>query len=384
MKSVNNATTNALSRVEVLASWSDAEPLHQEWNELARAVGEPHPFLVHGWFSCWYAGFAADKAIRILLLREGNGRLRAIFPGVLEKRKLGGLSVDCFSYAANGHSPYGGIIARAGDHEAIGKVLQAAAVQVRPTPHLLILPGLTESSDTSAVIRNGVQGLGQRCEHVDESFVVDVSSGWDAYFSGCSSSTRQRIKRKLKQAAKRGPIDFPSQTTADHSAELIHRLRRLDSLTWQGQHGTGLFSNKENERCYRQLLSSGHDELGVKVFFLTIDGQDAAYDLTLSWAGVRHVLKMGYDPDFADCSPGAITMWHIGTQSEADGIQQLDIGAGANDEKRHWATRSCPISNWWLVNRKTWRGYLLETLLRLHDHIRFRKKSKKEHVSIQD
>lgn len=369
-------------RVEVLALWSDAEPLQQEWDGLAQAAAEPHPFLLHGWFSCWYAGFAADKAVRILLLRQGDGRLRAIFPGVLEKRKLGGLSMDCLAYAANGHSLYGGIIARAGDHEAIGKVLQAAAAQVRPTPHLLILPGLTESSDTAAVIRTGVQGLGQRREHVDEGFVVDLSSGCDAYFSGCSANTRQRIKRMRKQAARRGAVDFPVLAATEQDAELIERLRRLDRLSWQGQHGTGLFSTAENEQCYRELLQARHADLDVRGYLLTIDGREAAYTLTLSWQGVRYLLKTGYDPEYADCSPGSLTIWQIIQRSGQEGIPLLDLGPGGNEEKRRWATRSLPVANWWSLNRKTWRGWLLEAMLKLHARLRARKQNKNEQGAV--
>ena len=365
-------------RIEVLNSWEEAAGLRDEWNDLASAAAVDNPFIRHGWFTFWFPAFAPAKGIRILLLRQADGRLRAILPGYVETRRVGRLPLRCFCYAANGYSPYGGIIARLGDQEAIGRVVLAAITELLPTPHLLILPAVLADSDTAVVIKNdGLGKLGRRIEHTEAVPFFSMPSGWSDYLSGRSNNTRKRLKKCLSRSNKCGRLAFEEFTSAEGSVELIDRVRRLDDRTWQGQQGTGLFSTPENARFYNELLSFRYPDLALQVYLATIDGRDAAYSITMAAGNTLHGLKMGYDPDFADCSLGVLTMQHVGECAAAAGIKKVDLGAGLNEDKRHWETSRSQLDNWWLINRQSLRGRTLEVMLRLHE---FRRKKGAGHA----
>lgn len=354
--------------IQVLSSWEGAEGLQHEWNALAAAAAAEHPFFSHDWFAFWYPAYAPAENVRIFLLRHDDGRLRAILPGFLRTRSLGGLTLRCFNYAANGYSPYGGIIAAAGDREAVRLVLQAVTERLRPAPHMIILPAVPDNSDTAAVIcENGLRRLGRRIEHTEVVTVFSMPTGWEAYFSGRSPKTRKRLKESQARCRKLGRLEFEEFATPEHSAEMIDRIRRLDARSWQGQQGTGLFSIPENERFYRQLFSFRFSDLGLRVYLATIEGRDAAYSITVAAGNTRHVLKIGYDPDFSHCSPGTLTMAHVGERAAADGMRHVDLGAGFPEDKRHWETGRKQLVNWWLTHRRSFRGCMLEAMLRLHD-----------------
>jgi CelD/BcsL family acetyltransferase involved in cellulose biosynthesis len=366
-------------RVDLLTSWEAASAMRNEWDALAVIATEDNPFLLFEWFSLWYPAYAPQDGIRILVLRRNDGELRAIFPGFLEIRRIGGLRIRCFSYAANGYTPYGGIIARFGDHEAIRRILVAAVEQLRPVPHLLILPCVSDVSDTAAVIRERVQdSFGRRVEHTETVPIIDMPSGWDQYYATRSASARKRLKRALSRISERGQFAFEEFSLASDQTAVLKRLRLLDARTWQGKNGTGLFSTLENERFFNGLFSLRHPSLEVRVFYATLDGRDIAYSLDMTSGSTMYGLKMGYDPDFASCSPGSLTMKHICERAATEGHQRIDLGPGVNEEKRHWETRRIQSQNWWLPCRNILRGRLLEMLLMLHDQF---KSSKKKFLS---
>ena len=204
-----------------------------------------------------------------------------------------------------------------------------------------------------------------------------MPSGWNDYYASRSSNTRSRLKKSEARCRKLGRLEFEEFANAERSAELIGRLQRVDARTWQGQQGSGLFLTQENSRFYNELLSFRYPDLALRVYLATIDGRDAAYNITVAAGSTLHGLKMGYDPDFSYCSPGVLTIQHIAERAAASGLRWVDLGPGLTVEKRHWATHLVQRKNWWLMNRQSLRGRTLEVMLRLHE---FRRKKGAGHA----
>jgi len=355
-------------QVELLCSWKDAEKLADEWNTLADAAVCGHPFFRHEWFSCWYPAYASTDNVRIIVIRSSDGKLRALFPGFLKTLRIGLISFRCFCYAANEYSLYGGIIAHPQDHEAIEAALGFAVEKLNPAPHLLILPLIPHQSNTGQVINNGrLPKFDRRLEHADYAVGFAMPNGWDDYFSKRTQQTRKRLKKSLTRSRKMGELRFEQFGSPTNSRQAIERLRLLDAQTWQGQQGTGLFSTRENDRFYNELLSFKYPALSARLFFAVIGGKDAAYHLTVAEGFTRFVLKSGYHPDFAYCRPGVLTKKYVGEISFAEGLQCIDLGVGVTDEKRRWETNRQRVENWWLMHRSSFRGRLLTAMLLAND-----------------
>lgn len=355
-------------RIEVVDSLQGLEHGRDEWNALFSQAKLAHPALHYDWFALWYALFESAQHVRIIVLRQQDGQLRAVFPGIVQERRFAGLAARCFSYAANGYSPCGSIIARTGDQEAVRAIIDASLRVIRPKPHLVLLPEVPDDSETAMVLEGGGPGgAGLRIEHAKEVSFTSLAAGWASYCAERSSRKLSDLHKMIRKLNKIGPLEFVDLSSPDRSGEAIDRLQRLDGLTWQGQQGTGLFSTPDNERFYRRLLSFADPGIGVRLFLATVNAQDIAYSLTLRTANVCYGLKMGYDPQYARYSPGSLTMCHFLEQAAAEGIQVVDMGPDSNREKRQWQTHCLRYRNWWLFNRRTLRGRLLESATWLHD-----------------
>lgn len=360
-------TTNTW-QTEIITSWADAAVLRREWDVLAsRATGE-HPFFSYDWFALWYPAYASEKDVRIVAVRDAGGSLRALLPGFLERRRFGRINLRNFHYAANGYSLCGGIIAVPDDLAAVKSAVLSTIKQIRPTPHMLILPMVPDKSPTGRIMHgNDLSGFGRRIEHADVAIQFSFPNGWEAYFASRSGNMRNRIKQSRNRSKKFGNLYFEHFDLPEHSAEATKRLRRLDGKTWQGQGGTGLFSTPENERFYGQLVSFQYPGLGVRVYFTVIDGKDIAYSLTTAGRTTRHVIKVGYDKDFAYCRPGVLMMVNVAESSMDDGIHQIDYGVGAIGDKAQWETERERYINWWLFNRRSLKGLIAHKAIRLRD-----------------
>jgi len=355
-------------RIEVVDSLQGLEHGRDEWGALFSQAKLAHPALHYDWFALWYALFESAQHVRIIVLRQQDGQLRAVFPGIVQKRRFAGLSARCFSYAANGYSPCGSIIARAGDQEAVRAIIDASLRVIRPEPHLVLLPEVSDDSETAQVIEGrGLQNVGLRVEHAKEVSFIAFDEGWESYYAERSCKKRSGLQKKLNKLNKIGPLEFTVFAAPEHSGEAIERLQRLDGLTWQGQQGTGLFSTPDNEGFYRRLLSFADPGLGVRLYLATVNADDIAYSLTLRSANVCYGLKMGYDPQYGRYSPGSLTMCHFLEQAAGEGVEVVDMGPDSNREKRELETHRLRYRNWWLFNRRTVRGCLLESATRFHD-----------------
>ena len=352
--------------IEIHTDWSQTASWRSQWQSLHQTMQDGHPFTAYDWFSWWYAAYCPPGAVRIVVVRKG-GEVRAVLPGLLERRVLGGLPVNCFTYAANGHTPRGAILARPEDDDARQAAINALLTHLTPAPHLMVFPAVeTTSATRNALLALEQSGLSLRVEHTFEASAFDISAGWDAYLSGKSYKTRRGLKHSLAQSQQRGEVAPHFFSAPSQHSELLDRLQPLDTKTWQGQNGTGLFSTPDNAAFYRRLLSLSSQEIPVFVCLLQLGGQDAAYAIAVCHEGTAFILKQGYDAQFASCRPGVITTAQMGTHAAELGLAEVDLGAGVNEDKSHWETHRRQFRNYWLIDNRALKGRGLVAMLRAH------------------
>lgn len=352
----------------VLYSMEEAEAFRDEWNHLAFAADPESPFFLYEWFICWYAAYIPPEKVRIVMLKDDIGRLRAVLPGFITTLRKGFLTLRCFSFASNAYSLCGGVIACSEDHDAIKRILICTVKVLRPSPHMVILPLIPEDSGTEYVIKNSsLTSFIKRLEHADEAIGFSIEDGWSSYLSGRPAKIRKRINNSFARSRKIGCLSFEEFCSSEHSEDVLHRLRRLDAKTWQGKQGSGLFSTPENERFYCELLRFKYSNLFVKLYFAVLENQDVAYHLTVGSGAARFVLKSGYHKEFGYCRPGVLTKKHVGEMSGSEGLRYVGLGVGVTDEKKRWETDRKRMENWWLINKRTLKGFAFAFVADVYD-----------------
>ena len=83
-----------------------------------------------------------------------------------------------------------------------------------------------------------------------------------------------------------------------------------------------------------------------RLHFLRVDGRRIAFDYSLLYGNRLYVLKVGYDPRFAACSPYNSLCYMKLRDAHARGLEEYDF-LGSNDAwKLDWARQTRP--HYWL------------------------------------
>jgi CelD/BcsL family acetyltransferase involved in cellulose biosynthesis len=177
-----------------------------------------------------------------------------------------------------------------------------------------------------------------------------LDQDFDAYLAGFSAKSRSTCKRKLRKFAElSGALDLRCYRTEDEIG-IFHALaRRLSAKTYQERLlNAGLPAGPEALAEMRDRARAGRG----RGWLLFVDGEPVAYlwapaeGLTLIYA------YLGYDPDFAEHSPGTVLQLEAMRQlMDERKFRLFDFTEGDGQHKRQFATGGIDCVDLLLVRR---------------------------------
>ena len=162
--------------------------------------------------------------------------------------------------------------------------------------------------------------------------------GFDAYLSRLSGKSRSTLKRKAKRLAERsgGMLDLRTYRTAEEIELFRAQARTLSARTYQERLlDAGLPDGREAIEAMHALAR--HDQ--VRAWLLFVDGRPASYLYSPAEGDTLIYAFLGYDPEFAEYSPGTVLQLEAIRQLMAEGRFRLfDFTEGEGQHKRQFAT----------------------------------------------
>ena len=167
---------------------------------------------------------------------------------------------------------------------------------------------------------------------------ADLGIGLEAWLGSLSAKSRSTLKRKLRRFAERsdGTIDLRCYRSEAEMAAFHREARAVSALTYQERRlGAGLPDGEAALAEMRALARRGQ----AMGWLLFLDGRPVAYLYAPAEGRTLIYAWLGYDPEFADLSPGTVL--------QAEAIRQLmdeqsfrcfDFTEGDGQHKRLFAT----------------------------------------------
>lgn len=121
-----------------------------------------------------------------------------------------------------------------------------------------------------------------------------------------SKNRRRNFKRAEKQLATHGAVSFSYLDRGNTSAEDVQKFLELEAMGWKGKEGTALLSSPGHETFCRELASRFAADQQLAIYQLSIDGTPVASALNMRSADDLFCFKIGWNPEFASCSPGIL------------------------------------------------------------------------------
>jgi CelD/BcsL family acetyltransferase involved in cellulose biosynthesis len=169
---------------------------------------------------------------------------------------------------------------------------------------------------------------------------ADFGGGFDEWFAGLSANARSSLKRKRRRLEEisGGALDVRVYRSPDEIEDFYELARPLSARTWQERKLDFGLPCDAQSRAESAALAH-HDQL--RAFLLFARDRPIAYLYTPAEGDTLVYAYLGYDPDFAEYSPGALLQLEAMRALMAERrFLYFDFAEGDARHKRQFASSS--------------------------------------------
>jgi len=329
----------------------DAEPIREQWDELAVQAGRP--YCSPAWMLAWWAhARTGDARLRMIVVTE-RGQVLSVAPffaqvgrfGLVEYRLLGA-----------GHSHRIGVLCRAGYERHVEGPLGDAMRAFDPRPSSIVWEGI--DGDDRWPVRTAPR-VGERAgvklrrdAEMGNATIQLAGMTFEDWLAGTSAKFRQGVRRDRRKLAQAGGLVRRSQTDDELERDL-DAFARLHNARWAKRGGSGFL----DERMMAMLREAGSRLLPLdrlRLHVVELDGLPIAAALNVVAGGVVAGWATGMDDAYGRLSPTRLAIVDGVEEAFDRGEVAFDFGGGSSAYKDRFATHNEPIV-WMTQFPRGWR-----------------------------
>lgn len=130
----------------------------------------------------------------------------------------------------------------------------------------------------------------------------------DTVYSHLSAKRSKSLRRKLRGLEKLGPVRMRRIEHREELTAAVERFLELEHAGWKGQLGTSMRSSTKDIAFLRSMAAGFHERGQLLMTQLLVGDEVAATAVSLIGGTTVFTFKIGWNPQFASSSPGAIHM----------------------------------------------------------------------------
>jgi CelD/BcsL family acetyltransferase involved in cellulose biosynthesis len=309
-------------RIEWVHQATRFAELAEEWDRVAARNGSP--FADHAWFQAWWEAFGTGE-LAVCVLWEGE-RLQAALPLYAHRGRVAGL--------ANYHTPTFAVPAR--DGEALRTVLDEALR--RPDGELALHP-----VDTADALHDTLVDAAQRerrvllVEQLHRSPRVDTGGDFESFIRDRGRRFKD-IPRRWRKLNREHEVRFSFAEPFESLEEELERGYAVEASGWKGHKGTAILSSPRTRSFYTAVARAYHSRGELRLIWLTIDGQPAAFSFCVERSSRLYCLKIGIDDRFRPLAPGVLIDYCTVERCFEQGLGRYELLGADEPYKRYFAT----------------------------------------------
>lgn len=324
-------------KVRLVTSLRDFDALAPIWGEVTQAGGQTSPFLHHDWFACCWRTAGPNRPREVWVLEDAAGPM-ALIPLVRWRARVRGLPVRMLGFLGSPDTPFADFPVAGGLDDVIGAFLEALAA--RRDWDVLSLPKLPADSPTLEALQAALPGrLPWRVDEPVHCPYLTIAGSWEEFFRHKTQRFRKTCRNLENRLARSAPVTVEEHREVDPDGPIFEEVMEVSRQSWKGARGVAMATMQGMPRFFRELTQRASANGWLHLWILRLDGRAAATEYQIGDNGSIHALRADFDPALGDLSPGAcLNLRIIRTLFERQGIQEYDMGPGANTYKLRWAT----------------------------------------------
>ena len=202
---------------------------------------------------------------------------------------------------------------------------------------------------------------------------VKVSNSWDDYWNGREKWLRTNVGRFVRRADKQGKVRFEKVSHQDECTRILDRFVQLHDARWSARGQRSKYVTRERHRRFLESVVHAAFEDGRLYFpYLTLDEEPIAMAVCFVHASKIFYVWPTFDPDHSRLAPGKLLLYHIIQDAFASGLDEVDLGPGADEYKFYWTSEKREVSQILLYrdSLRLWGSYYLLPHLRTGVRVR--------------
>lgn len=176
----------------------------------------------------------------------------------------------------------------------------------------------------------------------EESWVIDLSGGYDSYVAGKKKSLSRILSCQRKLDRLDEEVVF---RVDDRRQDVFEAALRMKREQYRATGATDVFAASWSSTLIRLLFEQRRPEFAGCLSTLEIGGKLAAAHFGIRSPSVLHYWFPVYDPQFARLKPGLVLLLEMARHMSADGLQQIHLGPGDHDYKTRMGNHSFTLSS---------------------------------------
>ncbi|AMX99084.1 GNAT family N-acetyltransferase [Mesorhizobium ciceri] len=312
--------SKAVLRCEIIGDPAQFDALTPHWWKLWQQSPSATPFQSPAWLVPWWHAFAPGELATVAVWHGGD--LVGLAPCYLEHGTAGskllpvGISL----------SDYLDILAVPGIEAEVVGVIAESIFSIGWAQWIL-----SDLPQDSVALAMKHPEMDRPTAHA--ACPVLAIAG-DETLAGCVPARRRRQLRRARQAASRcGRIALSSANGSPQT--FLDQLIRLHNVRW-AEHGGGVLANPAVEQFHRLSLPLLDAHGLVRCWLLAIDDRTIGAYYGFHHRGRAYAYLGGFDPAYAEESPGAILIGHAIVESIREDAREFDFLRGQEAYKYGW------------------------------------------------
>lgn len=328
------------------------------YDDLLRRVPHATPFNQLAWLQGAATALSPEETLWVLQIWQAE-RLLACLPLVRRSEKR--LGIRWVTLRLLGY-PLSDRLALALDPEVPGLAALVYAEIRRRLPHALLELDELTAADEPIFQRWGA-AAGQARIRLNCRVPVHRLQPSDA--EEPAAPLRHELRRARRRCGERGAVIRRLAPTATDWPLLAEQLQAVESSSWKGAEGVGIFSGAQRRRWMQQALQGLAAENALRVVLLEQAGVCLSYRLGLLQNGRLYDYNIAFHPDHATLGSGRLLLdeWlRWGLEAGWEWVDASRVSLHNSSHQLHERqTDSCEHWRWSLYSRRP-KGRLLALL----------------------
>jgi CelD/BcsL family acetyltransferase involved in cellulose biosynthesis len=336
--------------VDVISSWAEFIDSRDSWNRLAAESRVSHPFVSHVWLTTWWENFGIGKQLKVYVVKRA-GEWIAAAPMMVHTVSMYGVPVRRLDSLYNFHSPRYEFLSRE-DSDGVNAHLWKAMSREDEPWDVIVFQQFLSESPTLTRFRSLAKSDGWYAGEwaAPASPFIPLGCPYDHVLNRLSKNMRQNLRKRHAKLSEVASVDLEIVSDPADVPLAMQDALRIEAAAWKGTAGTAMISNPRVARFYTQLANRTALLGSLRLVFLRVGGKRIAFNYVLEIEGVLYGLKIGYDPEYAEYSPGNMLRSLLLDDACTRGCAEYDLLGSSEEWKLAW-TKDARTHSWLFLYR---------------------------------